>query len=400
MSTLTSKPTANSIDMNTTSIWGLRANSLPFEGLVNGVVNSNYTSTPKAKSLFKTSERITSEPDAFFLDSMLHTSNQNGWNPAHDVDTIGVFQTPELISAVGIGGTGIGLIGSTQIAAVGVGGTGYTSPSVITPVAPVTSTANIPIILADTSNPINHPSNSPANITGISLAEPSPLFTQEHSAANQCVRSDHNSDCVVGIASAAPLSTAITHIVAHQENQPKEIQTSGTTDDTTPTLTGTAAPDVLAIRIYDNDEFIGSSNVQTDGSWSLSLEQVLSNGAHDFHINAVTLTGEFEDTSTPWHLTINTAANPTSTYSLSTSLHSIAVDVGLYNDAHSLNSALSVLSQNTTTASTHSLVSVGWANVQEVNTLPTTYIDLHSHTSTLSMDTDGVCIAPIISSSY
>ncbi|WP_179038093.1 Ig-like domain-containing protein [Limnobaculum xujianqingii] len=80
--------------------------------------------------------------------------------------------------------------------------------------------------------------------------------------------------------------------------------TSGSmTDDSTPTLKGTAEKGSL-VTIYDNGQFLGTATAdETTGEWSFTPSTPISEGEHKFHVTATDAAGNVSDPSTDFLLT-------------------------------------------------------------------------------------------------
>nr|WP_228732642.1 Ig-like domain-containing protein [Pseudomonas sp. P42] len=84
--------------------------------------------------------------------------------------------------------------------------------------------------------------------------------------------------------------------------------TSGdTTDDNTPTFSGTAEPNTTLI-IYDNGVEIDRVPVDGNGDWSFTPAPPLADGAHSFSTEVVDAAGNRSPQSTPIDFTVDTSA--------------------------------------------------------------------------------------------
>ncbi len=68
------------------------------------------------------------------------------------------------------------------------------------------------------------------------------------------------------------------------------------TDDTTPTLSGSAAANAT-VTLYDNGVFLGSVQASAAGEWSFTPENALSNGSHIFTASASDAAGNLSEVS-------------------------------------------------------------------------------------------------------
>ncbi|NDJ58739.1 hypothetical protein GWD52_17440 [Enterobacteriaceae bacterium 4M9] len=80
-----------------------------------------------------------------------------------------------------------------------------------------------------------------------------------------------------------------------------------TTDDPTPTLSGSAEAGSL-VTVYDNGKAIGSVKAGSDGKWSYTPTSNLSEGAHSFTVTATDAAGNVSDKSGSFNLTTDYTA--------------------------------------------------------------------------------------------
>ncbi|MCU6192594.1 BapA/Bap/LapF family large adhesin [Enterobacter sichuanensis] len=82
--------------------------------------------------------------------------------------------------------------------------------------------------------------------------------------------------------------------------------TSGqSTDDTTPTLTGTAAANAT-ITIYENGQPVGTATANGSGAWSFTPSTPLANGSHTWTATATDAAGNVSPTSSGFTLVVDT----------------------------------------------------------------------------------------------
>ena len=89
------------------------------------------------------------------------------------------------------------------------------------------------------------------------------------------------------------------------------LSTGDTTDDTTPTLTGSGAEAGATISVYDGSvdsgTLLGTATVAADGSWSFTPGTELSEGSHTLTVTATDAAGNVSDAST-FDLIVDTTA--------------------------------------------------------------------------------------------
>ncbi|MCK7359365.1 Ig-like domain-containing protein [Enterobacter roggenkampii] len=87
--------------------------------------------------------------------------------------------------------------------------------------------------------------------------------------------------------------------------------TSGqSTDDTTPTLTGTAAANAT-ITIYENGQQVGTATANGSGAWSFTPSTPLANGSHTWTATATDAAGNVSPASPGFTLVVDTTAPTT-----------------------------------------------------------------------------------------
>ncbi|KNC17650.1 hypothetical protein AC790_01395 [Pantoea sp. RIT-PI-b] len=87
------------------------------------------------------------------------------------------------------------------------------------------------------------------------------------------------------------------------------ITAGGTTDDSTPTLTGNGEANAI-VKIYDGTTLIGSVTVGTNGSWSFTTP-TLSNGSHSLSVTLTDAAGNVSPATTGVGFTVNAGVPPT-----------------------------------------------------------------------------------------
>ena len=105
-----------------------------------------------------------------------------------------------------------------------------------------------------------------------------------------------------------PVSTepSINSVVDNTEPHVGPMQKGETTNDTTPTLSGSAAPGDV-VSILDNGKVIGTVKADSSGKWSFTLDTALADGQHTFTVTATDAAGNAR-TSGTFPIVIDTAA--------------------------------------------------------------------------------------------
>ncbi|WP_367088448.1 Ig-like domain-containing protein [Enterobacter hormaechei] len=105
-----------------------------------------------------------------------------------------------------------------------------------------------------------------------------------------------------------PVSTepSINSVVDNAEPHVGPMQKGETTNDTTPTLSGSAAPGDV-VSILDNGKVIGTVKADSSGKWSFTPDTALADGQHTFTVTATDAAGNAR-TSGTFPIVIDTAA--------------------------------------------------------------------------------------------
>ncbi|KAA5946483.1 hypothetical protein F1543_06580 [Enterobacter cloacae] len=105
-----------------------------------------------------------------------------------------------------------------------------------------------------------------------------------------------------------PVSTepSINSVVDNAEPHVGPMQKGETTNDTTPTLSGSAAPGDV-VSILDNGKVIGTVKADSSGKWSFTPDTALADGLHTFTVTATDAAGNAR-TSGTFPIVIDTAA--------------------------------------------------------------------------------------------
>ncbi|WP_426758971.1 Ig-like domain-containing protein [Enterobacter cloacae complex sp. 392K2] len=110
------------------------------------------------------------------------------------------------------------------------------------------------------------------------------------------------------ITALIPVSTepSINSVVDNAEPHVGPMQKGETTNDTTPTLSGSAAPGDV-VSILDNGKVIGTAKADSSGKWSFTPDTALADGQHTFTVTATDAAGNAR-TSGTFPIVIDTAA--------------------------------------------------------------------------------------------
>ncbi|WP_431223585.1 Ig-like domain-containing protein [Serratia sp. L9] len=117
-----------------------------------------------------------------------------------------------------------------------------------------------------------------------------------------------------------PGQVALSNLVDDVGTLTGNIAQNGVTDDTRPTLNGTAKAGSI-VTVKDGDNVLGSTTAKTDGTWSFTPTADLGQGTHSLSATAVDPAGN-PSTSNSWSFTVD-SAKPTAP-----TIDSAADDVG------------------------------------------------------------------------
>ncbi|HGK4675002.1 TPA: BapA/Bap/LapF family large adhesin [Kluyvera georgiana] len=106
---------------------------------------------------------------------------------------------------------------------------------------------------------------------------------------------------------AAPVITSVTDDVGLYQGTINPLKPI--TDDTKPTLNGTAEKGAVSVSIYEGSRYLGSATVDsTTHAWSFTLDVPLTNGDHTLSVFAVDAAGNVSTTSADFTLNVDTIA--------------------------------------------------------------------------------------------
>ncbi|PJZ03879.1 Ig-like domain repeat protein [Pantoea rodasii] len=103
----------------------------------------------------------------------------------------------------------------------------------------------------------------------------------------------------------------VTNLVVTNDVTATAVPTGGSTNDNTPTLSGTAEANAI-VTVYDGTTVLGSVTASGTGTWSF-VSPVLSNGSHPLNVTVKDAAGNVSPASTPVTITVDTVAPNTST---------------------------------------------------------------------------------------
>lgn len=233
--------------------------------------------------------------DVFFGNSPSTASSYSViYNHSLESQDILSQSTRDLITAVGVGGTGKFITPSRdELAAVGIGGSGK---------IPTSETPNPKI-------PISAPAPASTHLASDYHLESLPFSHPTTSATSELTYADYRNDVESETSGSAPPTSAtensITQILEYPETSSKSIQPADHSEDSTPTISGTANEAALLAHIYDNNALLGVADVQENGAWNFTPDTPLSSGTHSFYINTIGVDGQASSNSNIWTIYID-----------------------------------------------------------------------------------------------
>ncbi|WP_430389232.1 Ig-like domain-containing protein [Dyella sp. 20L07] len=130
--------------------------------------------------------------------------------------------------------------------------------------------------------------------------------TATDAAGNTSVPSDAFPLTVDTIAPGAPTLDGVYDAVGDVQGF---LQSGDTTDDTKPTLNGTAEANSTVV-VYDNGKEIGRTTTDADGKWTFTPTKPLTNGGHDLYVTAVDAAGNASVPSNHFDLNVLSGGAP------------------------------------------------------------------------------------------
>ncbi|WP_350283504.1 Ig-like domain-containing protein, partial [Nitrosomonas sp.] len=138
-----------------------------------------------------------------------------------------------------------------------------------------------------------------------------PLSDGNHSlyavATDNTGTSEPSSSLTIEIDSIAPATPSIDSVMDDIGIITGAIMAGGSTDDTTPTLSG-ATEAGATVSIFNGDRLLGTTTADTSGNWIFTPPSLLSEGVHSLTVIATDATGNSSDPSASFTLTIDTTA--------------------------------------------------------------------------------------------
>ncbi|WP_426391353.1 Ig-like domain-containing protein [Variovorax sp. R-27] len=114
-------------------------------------------------------------------------------------------------------------------------------------------------------------------------------------------------DYPIVLDTTAPLTPAVVVVTDDQGAVIGAITTGGTTDDASPAFSGSGANVGDIVKVYDGATLIGSTTVKAGGSWSLTPEKPLGQGAHSITHTLTDAAGNTSAASAPLAFTVDTS---------------------------------------------------------------------------------------------
>ncbi|MGM3276030.1 Ig-like domain-containing protein [Ralstonia sp. 24A2] len=139
-----------------------------------------------------------------------------------------------------------------------------------------------------------------------------PLTDGDHSFTAQPVDPAGNAgpetDPIDFVVDTTVPTVAITEVIDDEGSVTGAIAAGGVTDDTTPTLNGTATPNGI-VKLYDGDKLLGSTVANVDGSWTFTVTTPALEGDGTHTLKAtVTIPGQAESAPDTFDLVLDTTA--------------------------------------------------------------------------------------------
>ncbi|WP_202306893.1 BapA/Bap/LapF family large adhesin [Dryocola clanedunensis] len=111
---------------------------------------------------------------------------------------------------------------------------------------------------------------------------------------------------VVNVDTTLPAAPVVTG-ASENVGAPGPVVSGQPTNDTTPTLTGTAEPNAT-LTVRDNGTVIGTANVDGTGNWTFTPSPALTEGSHNLTLTATDAAGNVGPASAAFNVVVDTAA--------------------------------------------------------------------------------------------
>ncbi|NLY28573.1 MAG: BapA prefix-like domain-containing protein, partial [Alcaligenaceae bacterium] len=164
--------------------------------------------------------------------------------------------------------------------------------------------------VGDTFLSVDGLGNWTLDLTGTTLASGTYLVTATVTdAAGNIINATQN----VIIDAAAPSAPTILRVVDNVGSVQGDVPITDTTDDTQPTLHGTAPADAVSINLYEKTLGLVATGipVNPDGTWTFTPSSPLPDGSYSFNATAVDAVGNESGYSPDWPIGIDTLAGTT-----------------------------------------------------------------------------------------
>ncbi|WP_058969105.1 Ig-like domain-containing protein [Type-D symbiont of Plautia stali] len=152
--------------------------------------------------------------------------------------------------------------------------------------------------------------NGTWSFTSSALADGQHSFTTTvtDAAGNTSAASDPITFTVDTIAPVAAAGLTVSDDVGGTQDP---LTAGSTTDDNTPTLSGTAEPGTY-VSVYDGTTLLGTATVGADGTWSFTTP-ALSNGAHSLTVTVTDAAGNVSPATDPFNFSVTADLPPATT---------------------------------------------------------------------------------------
>ncbi|WP_219729293.1 Ig-like domain-containing protein [Nitratidesulfovibrio termitidis] len=156
-------------------------------------------------------------------------------------------------------------------------------------------------------------------------------YTLTDTAGNESTQSGA---LAITIDTAAPGAPAITDVYDDLAPVIGTVASGSTTNDTTPTLSGTAEANAT-VSIYDGATLLGATTADSGGNWTYTPGSSLAGGSHSFTVTATDVAGNTSGASSAWTINITTGTQTVSidvVYDNVSPPINLAVPSGTYTD--------------------------------------------------------------------